>query len=352
MTPAGSGNTLTRPISERLGRVSNFLAWVALSPVVGVSVFRAVPREWPTPVVQLLAFTPWMVAPALLALVLGTLARRLQTVTVSVLLLGVQIFWLFPPDAENSPAAEVPGAELKAMNINAELGQADTEEIVRLVQDNHVGLLTVQEHTLELEDRLAAAGLDSLLPNRISHPREGAEGCAVFSVHPLQEVDLVPDAHFTMPLVRMKIRDGGREAMLDVVNVHTLAPLNGRVARWRADLAALSQLAAGNGQLLLIGDFNATYDHWEFRKLLDRGPGQTKLVDVGIAAGARLVPTLPMKGLHLPGITIDHIVTTPHVRSSGYSVRRVSGTDHAAVLATLHVPLLPSAVMTAIKGAP
>jgi endonuclease/exonuclease/phosphatase (EEP) superfamily protein YafD len=319
---------------------------MALGPVVGVSVFRALPRELPTPVVQLLAFTPWMVAPALLAVILAALGRRLHTVTVSVLLLAVQIFWLFPPDAGNSPAAEVPGAELKAMNINAEFGQADAEEIVQLVRDNQVGLLTVQEHTRELEDRLAAAGLGSLLPHRISHPRESGRGCAVYSIHPLREVALVPDTPFMMPLVRVKIRDGGQEALLDLVNVHAHAPLVGRVAQWRKDLAAVSRLAADKGHLLLIGDFNATYDHWEFRKLLERGPGRTKLVDAGIAAGARFVPTWPMRSHRLPGITIDHIVTSPEIGSSGYSVRRVSGTDHAAILAKLRVPLSASAVVT------
>jgi hypothetical protein len=35
---------------------------------------------------------------------------------------------------------------------------------------------------------------------------------------------------------------------------------------------------------------------------------------------------------------IDHIVTSPHVCSSGYSVQAVAGTDHAAVLATLSIP--------------
>lgn len=86
-----------------------------------------------------------------------------------------------------------------------------------------------------------------------------------------------------------------------------------------------------------MGDFNATYDHADFRNLLggDDGPG---LVDVGVAAGARLVPTWPMDGQLLPGITIDHVVTSPDIGSSGYVVHRVAGSDHAAVTAVLDVP--------------
>jgi hypothetical protein len=45
-----------------------------------------------------------------------------------------------------------------------------------------------------------------------------------------------------------------------------------------------------------------------------------------------------MEGIPLPGIVIDHLVTTPHIRNSGYAVHRIPGTDHAAVMATLSVP--------------
>ena len=59
------------------------------------------------------------------------------------------------------------------------------------------------------------------------------------------------------------------------------------------------------------------------------GPGGTgtdgPLVDAGAVALARLVPTWPMDGLPLPGVVIDHIVTSPQVRSRGYSVLPVAG---------------------------
>ena len=62
------------------------------------------------------------------------------------------------------------------------------------------------------------------------------------------------------------------------------------------------------------------------------------LVDAGAAALARLVPTWPQAGPPLPGVVIDHIVTSPQVPTHGYSVVPVAGSDHAAVLATLTVP--------------
>ena len=98
------------------------------------------------------------------------------------------------------------------------------------------------------------------------------------------------------------------------------------------------QVAARPGNVVLIGDFNATYDHAEFRQLL-AGAGR-KAVDVGVAAqGSRLIPTWPMDGLPLPGIVIDHIVTNPEISGGAYSVHVVPGTDHAAILATLSIPV-------------
>lgn len=340
------------------------LALCILLPVALLSVFRAVPAEWPTPVVQLLSFTPWLMIPAALALVLALLGRRLVVTAAAALLLGAQLFWLWAPDAGRADAGQAgagrsdsgapgPGSTvpLTVMSINSRFGKADAAEIVRLVRDNGVELLAIQEYTQGLEDRLAAEGLGSLLAHRISSPMENGSGSATYSKHPIQAIGLIPDTPFQMPTFRLTlpVADGGRAAAtLEVTNVHTLPPVDVRVGQRRSDLESLGRLVTGNGaggqgsQLLrnqlLLGDFNATYDHSEFRKLLDGGPDGRKLVDIGTASGARFTPTWPMDGQALPGITIDHLITSARLPASGYAVHRVAGTDHAAVLATLNVP--------------
>ncbi|MEJ1195030.1 endonuclease/exonuclease/phosphatase family protein [Pseudarthrobacter sp. CCNWLW207] len=325
------------PARKILAPACRWLSLLASLPVMAMSVVRAVPGAWPVLAVQLVSFTPWLAVPAMVALVLALLGRSrwLQVCTAALLL--CQVFWLFPFDAARPSAA--PGAaatvELKAMTINAEYGQADATRIMELVRDNGIGLLTVQEHSQALQDRLAAAGLDTLLPHRISDPTDDAAGGAVYSSHPLEQVGLIPDTPFRMPTVRLTAEARGSVAVLEVTNVHALPPVDVRVDQWRSDLASVGRLAGRPGNRLLVGDFNATYDHSEFRQLLGAGPG---LVDVGTASGSRLVPTWPMEGVWLPGITLDHLVTSRQVGSSGYQVHKVPGTDHAAVLATLAVP--------------
>lgn len=314
-------------------------ALLAALPVAGLSVFRAVPLEWPTPVVQALSFMPWLVLPAALAVLCALLSRRVWAVLATAALLAVQLFWLFPLDhGRYIPEAGARLLELKAMNINSKFGQADPAEIVRLIRENGIALLTIQEHTQALEDGLAKAGLAGLLPNRISDPTDDAAGSAVYSSYALQATGRVPDSPFQIPTVRVSITAGDATAVLDVTDVHALPPVDVRIAQWRHDLAAVGRLASLPCNQLLIGDFNASYDHLEFRRLLDGGPDGHKMVDVGVASGARLLATWPMEGPPLPGIVIDHLVTSPRISSSDYAVHRVPGTDHAAIMATLGVP--------------
>ena len=331
--PVGPGRAPGQA-KDLLAAACRWLALLAASPVLAVSLLRAIPAEWPVLAVQLLSFTPWLAVPAAVAFALAVAGRRRWLQYVSAVLLLCQLFWLFPIDAAR-PAAAAATVELKAMNVNAEFGQADAARIVQLVRENGIGLLTVQEHTRALEERLTSAGLDVLLPHRISDPTDDGAGSAVYSSQAIEQVGLIPDTPFRMPTVRLTAGQGGKAAVLEVTNVHALPPVDARVEQWRSDLAAVARLADRPGNRLLIGDFNATYDHAEFRQLLAAGPG---LVDVGTASGSRLVPTWPMEGFRLPGITIDHLVTSPQVGSSGYHVHPVPGTDHAAVLATLSIP--------------
>ncbi len=329
-----------------------WLSLLAAVPVLVMSVFRAVGGEWPVLVVQLLAFTPWLAVPAGGALVLSLFGRRRWPQLVAAALLVCQLFWLFPLDIARprsaaaaapaaSPAEQQPPAtvELTVMSINSLFGRADAATIVRLVREKKVALLAIQEHSQGLQDGLAAEGLDALLPHRISQPTDDGAGYAFYSSHPLEPVGLLPDTPFLMPTVRLTAGGsvgGGASAVLELTNVHTLPPVDTRVGQWRSDLKALSRLAERPGHRLLMGDFNATYDHAEFRNLLHAG--EERLVDVAAASGSRLLPTWPMDGTRLPGIAIDHMVTSPRVGSSGYQVHRVPGTDHAAILATVAVP--------------
>ncbi|MGN7148657.1 endonuclease/exonuclease/phosphatase family protein [Arthrobacter sp. SAFR-179] len=306
-------------------------------PVAAVSTVRAVPGDWPVLGVQLVAFTPWLAVPAAAALFLAFAGRSRWQQVLAAVLAGCQVFWLFPLDIRE-PAAEAAGtsASLVAMSVNAELGGADAGDIVALVRHLQVDLLAVEEYTPDLARKLTAAGLDGLLPHRVAHARERAGGSAIYSSYKLTASGVLPYTRFAMPVARLDLGDANGTS-LRVMAVHALAPVGDGLDQWRSDLAAVARADNGSGPVLMAGDFNATYDHREFRRLLSGQGGTRPLVDVAAAAGRRLVPTWPMRGYRLPGIALDHLVTSPDISASGYSVHRIAGTDHAAVAATLNV---------------
>ena len=98
--PPGSPQS---PASSRgRGFAWRLLALAVLVPVASLSIFRAIPAQWPTPVVQLLSFTPWMVVPAVLALGLALAGRRVWVNAAAAVLLAAQLFWHFPHDSGRS----------------------------------------------------------------------------------------------------------------------------------------------------------------------------------------------------------------------------------------------------------
>lgn len=332
----------TRPARGQASLAWTVLALLAALPVAGFSMFRAVPAEWPLLVVQLLSFTPWMVLPASVAFVLALVGRRRWAVAATAALLAVQLFWLFPFDAGKAETLP-PGTgtvPVKVMSLNSEYGEADAAGIVDLVRSNGVQLLAIQEFTQSLQDRLRAEGLEDLLPNVISVPNDDASGGAVYSVFPLEAEGLLPDTPFRMDVTRILATDSGTgsRATLTLTTVHTLPPVDERIGQWRSDLQKLARQASRPGNHLLMGDYNATYDHSEFREFLDSGGDGRKLVDVGTVSFGRFMPTWPMEGPLLPGIVLDHVVTSSRISSSDYSVHRVPGSDHAAIMARLIIP--------------
>ena len=89
------------------------------------------------------------------------------------------------------------------------------------------------------------------------------------------------------------------------------------------------------GQLrVLAGDFNATLDHGELRRLLGRG-----YRDAAEQAGSGLRPTWPTDGSLLPAVvTIDHVLADRRVRVASARTVAIPGSDHRGVLAELVLP--------------
>lgn len=115
---------------------------------------------------------------------------------------------------------------------------------------------------------------------------------------------------------------GGGE--LRVVAVHPFPPVSRRSQRvWQEVLRALPGARDAGRRHLLVGDFNATLDHRELRRVLDRG-----YRDAADDLGQGLRPTFPV-GHAYPPITIDHVLLERSNAVRRLSVHPIGSSDQS-----------------------
>ncbi|GAA0539208.1 endonuclease/exonuclease/phosphatase family protein [Paractinoplanes ferrugineus] len=285
------------------------------------------------PLVQLLAFTPYVVVWALVPLLIALVARKWLVAAVAAVVVAVLAACVLPralPDADRGPAG---GVRLTVMTINVYIGRADPAAVVRLVRDNDVSVLALQEFTPVERNGLTAAGLDRLLPYHALADVAGTTGSGLYSRFPVTGPGSVTGKGQNRQAYATVEPPGATP--LTVESAHPLAPYAvSALADWRADLAAEPVPAPNGNPVLLIGDFNSTLDHAPVRALIRQG-----YRDAADAVGKGLVPTWgPYGAEKLPPVTLDHVLVDRRVGVREVAVHGVAGSDHRAVIAELTVP--------------
>jgi endonuclease/exonuclease/phosphatase (EEP) superfamily protein YafD len=112
-----------------------------------------------------------------------------------------------------------------------------------------------------------------------------------------------------------------------IQNVHVVPPADVSLFReQRAQVAELAAIAKSEDRpLVMAGDFNATANSRLVTKLLDDG-----MRDANAVAGSGLSHTWPDIGplRFLPGIRIDHVLTSSNIRVHEHLVGPSIGSDH------------------------
>jgi endonuclease/exonuclease/phosphatase (EEP) superfamily protein YafD len=305
-------------------------AWCAGLLLAGVSVVvgcRIADTDGVTPVPQLLAFLPWLLAPAGLALLCALLARWWTGLVWAVAVLGLLAWYLEPYGKADEPDGP-PLARLRVLTANVELGRG-TPALVPVVRDRHPDVVFVQECGSGCRTALEHA-VASAYPHRRAAEGDGSEGSLVLSRFPLTPAAGVPGT-MGMPGAVADVR--GHTVRLQLA--HPVPPLPDRIGRWRRELARLRAYAAADTRTptILAGDFNASQDHAAFRHVLDTG-----LADAARLAGHDRTPSWPSRTASVLGTQIDHVLVSRDFTTTGARFLRLSGSDHRALVVdlTLH----------------
>jgi endonuclease/exonuclease/phosphatase family metal-dependent hydrolase len=308
--------------------------WVVTALVAVWAVVRVGGLEQGMLMVRLLAFTPYVAAGGLVPLLASVLTGQWAATAVAFAAVVVLDAGVVPRAVGSS--STVVGVPIRVMALNLLLGEADAAEVVELVRERGVDVLAVQEYTSAARDALAAAGIDVLLPHQQLSPQPLASGSGLYSRFPLSGATLsVNPGGAYHQAVAVVSAPGARP--VEVHSVHPDPP--GPGTGWAAGLRAQLPAAAGRPLRILAGDFNATLDHVELRRLLATG-----YHDAADRVGRGLTPTWPYFGRRtrlVPKVTIDHVLVDRGIGVRDFEAVTMPRTDHRAILATVVVPDYP-----------
>lgn len=293
-----------------------------------------------TAVAWVASFTPvaiMLCAVALFILLLGR--HRWPAVLATVVVIVGALTQV--PLYRSSPAPEPSARSVRVMQANIRLGEADLDALVRAARDRDVDLLTVIELTEPAVTELAAAGIEDVLPYSCGRPRAGGGGAGIYSRYPLRECALLDGFVLNNLRAVAAIPDTDPTA---VFALHPLPPYPEPAWKWVYELKRLRPIFEAEPHPMIVGaDFNSTYDHRQYRELLENSTpsGAPQLVDAAEYVGAGVVPTFPADRIIPPLLAIDRILARGLVPVS-FERFDVPGSDHLGVVGNLAIPEMNS----------
>jgi endonuclease/exonuclease/phosphatase (EEP) superfamily protein YafD len=302
---------------------------VVVVPLLAVALARLLAWDDRSSLVGLNALTPFLYLPAWPVAVAAGLGRRWPMLGAALVVVVAHVAFVAPElaarDALPASAASAPAVRLYDANVL--VGNTDVAGYAAEIARARPDVVVLQEATPAFAAALDATGALTELPNRITVPRTDPSAALVASRWALNDQDVVSIRDRPV-LVTATLDYPGRPVRLFAF--HAVAPVGGGRQEWVDDLAGLRRAVGGeSGPVLVAGDFNATWGHRAFRRLLDAA-----LVDAAAARGRPYQMTWPRDRRFVPPLTrIDHVLTRGRLVVTGIRTGDGRGSDHRPLVA-------------------
>lgn len=288
-----------------------------------------------SPFAQIIAFRPLLVAGLAVLVGLGLLitvfARRFWPVPVVLALVALLGASLVLPRTTASAAPPAGGATLKVLALNVYEGEADTDSLAALIDNEDPDIVSIPEaggrYQRELEPLLEPLGYR--VESSVSPRRADVTGNSIAIAEHMGDVRTRIGDDVQFPYLEAT---GGGLGDLRFVAFHSVAPVPRSVGQWRSDLNTLTGWCSGDAPAVIAGDFNATLDHSVLRDAI------TGCSDAAADTGNGLSGTWPTWAPAWLGPQIDHVLSTEGIVAETFETHLVPGTDHRAVVTTLRLP--------------
>lgn len=305
------------------------LLTLAALAVIGASLLPLGARAWW--VLDLAAhFRVQYAAAALVLLVPFALRRRYAWCAALAASAALSLLPVLPylPLGTQPAVASTSGRPVEVLTANVLFRNHSADRLLKIVREQSPDVVVLVEYTDEW-----AGAVDELrhaYPHRFERPARRADGIALFSRYPLD--DVTPLALGRSLAVAAVVHPPG-EPKFTLVGVHLRSPTTG----WRSgqrnwQFGQLAErLAEVEGPVVVTGDFNITPYSPYFTDWL----AQTGLSDAR-ARHRSLVATWPAP-LSFLGIPIDHFVVSEDIEVVAQRRLPAFGSDHYPILAELAV---------------
>jgi endonuclease/exonuclease/phosphatase (EEP) superfamily protein YafD len=299
--------------------VLEVVTWTAVAVMVAVLATQLVGWSGAKVVVSLQAATPYLFVLSLPIGVVAAVTGRwlLAGASGAIAVALVAMCWQVRRSAARHPAA---GGKrmLRVFHGNLLYYNGRTAELGRVVAELDADVLAFTEYTPTHSGGLYVSPLGAAFPHRLEHPDASAGGSAIWSRYPLTQLAAPP------ALYRSTAAVVGARTNVALYVVHPPNPLD-NLDEWRAELDGLAALrGAVSHPAILIGDFNATFWHPPFRRLLAAG-----WRDVHLVAGRGFSSSWPNDRAWLPPfLRLDHALVDDLLVVTEVVDADLPGSDH------------------------
>lgn len=224
------------------------------------------------------------------------------------------------------------GVPLRVMLANVHTANEAYDRVRDAVQAAAPDVLVLQE--IDTRWLIALAPLDAVFPYRHVVPRGDNFGIGLWSRYPLDDVRTAWLGDVGVPSINATVRvPGARPCAL--LATHPVPPRSIRLTQARDqqldDVAETVNAAQRRGEVILVGDLNATPWSRGYRRLVRA----TGLRDAARGFGVQTTWPVGMPWMRIP---IDHVLHSAGVQTTWHAVGPDVGSDHLPVVADLVLP--------------
>ncbi len=295
------------------------VGWLAAAAVIAVLVLRWHGADRPL-TIALVGLTPLLFVPLAVA-VAGSWRARSRTLRVVTGVTAASfLVTVSPVDAVIGCQADEAGDAITIYSANVLYDGGRADDVVTSILAEDADVVVLQEVRWPFLKELREDPRLADWVHRSDDAPSAPQGNLIWSRWPF--ADLTVDPFVSSQLVTAVV--DGPAGPFAVTVVHTLAPsISANVPIWTAQLAQLATVDTSTPHML-VGDFNATADHRQFRSLFGRG-----WTDVHERKGCGFDATWPVDHeLPFAVMRLDHALVTDHFEVLDVRFGEPAGSDH------------------------